>query len=64
MKCWKEDELRMKIKKETEEISRIKREIYDLATLLSYHKGRLEYLEKLSVKQTKINFDENDTNQY
>lgn len=64
MEYWTEEKLRIERNKDKEEICRIKREISDLAVLLAYHMGRLEYLEGISSNQTKINFDENDTNQY
>lgn len=66
MEYWTEDEeeLRFEINITKLMITRFEKEIEMCKGLINKHKDRLKYLEGLSSNQTKINFDENDTNQY
>ena len=64
MEYWTKEQIEDEIKKELEEIDRIKREIAILNSSLFVHRQKLEGIVAMAFNQTKINFDENDTNQY
>lgn len=64
MEYWTKEELSFEINITKVMINRWKTEMEMCKERLKHHKDRLAYLENLTVNQTKINFDENDTNQY
>lgn len=64
MEYWTKDKLDEELKKAEAAIDSINRVISDLTIKLAIHKGRIDYLKDMTAGQTKINFDENDTNQY
>ena len=64
MEYWTEEKLRIERAIERVTIDSINRQIRTMNDLLLKHKDRLEYLMSISNNQTKIDFDENDTNQY
>ncbi len=64
MEYWTEEKLRIERAIERVTIDSINRQIQTMNDLLLKHKDRLEYLMSISNNQTKIDFDENDTNQY
>lgn len=64
MGYWTKERIDRHVKRNAEAIKYYQAEINRLKQKLKHHEDRLIYIHSVTDGQTKIDFDENDTNQY